>query len=277
MPYKVLMTHVDLDDDGSGRMKLAVELAGRFDAALIGVSAWAPSPAFGGDGVLMIDAVPEMPDLQVMEELLKARGDKFRAVAEAAARPAQWRSALDLPTEFVVREARAADLMIVGGTRHPVLRDPYRSVDPGAILLRAGRPILVVPPGVTSLAGKRVAVAWKDTREARRAIADALPFLQKAEAVTVVELCEPDEEASARRHLDDVAQFLTRHDVPTASQRVAPIEGTVSGSLLRLVRDDAIDLIVAGGYGHTRFGEWIFGGVTHDLLTGSPVCCLLSH
>jgi nucleotide-binding universal stress UspA family protein len=276
MSYKVLMTHLDLDDDGNGRLNLAVELAGRFDAALIGVSAWAPSPAFSGDGI-MIEAVPDMPDLKVMEELLKARGDKFRAVADAAARPAQWRSALDLPTEFVLREARAADLMIVGGTRHPVLRDPYRCVDPGAVLLRAGRPVLVVPPGVTSLAGKRVAVAWKDTREARRAIVDALPFLQKAEAVAVVELCEPDEEAGALRHLDDISQFLLRHGVRTASQRVAPIDGTVSSSLLRLVRDDAVDLIVAGGYGHTRFGEWIFGGVTHDLLIGSPVCCLLSH
>ncbi len=276
MSYKVLMAHLDLDDDGDARVQLAVGLAGRFDAALIGVSAWAPSPAFSSDGIL-IESVPEMPDLQVMEELLKARGDKFRAVADAAARPVQWRSALDLPTEFVLQEVRAADLMIVGSTLHPVLRDPYRCVDPGTVLLRAGRPILLVPPGVASLAAKRVAVAWKDTREARRALADALPFLQTAEAVTVVELGEPDEEAGARRRLDDVTQFLLRHGVVTVSQRVGPIDGTVTHSLLRLVKDDAIDLIVAGGYGHSRFEEWIFGGVTHDLLAGSPVCCLLSH
>src|ERR1700722_5117741 len=125
MSYKALMIHIDLDDDGGGRLQLAVELAGRFDAALIGVSAWAPSPVFGAEGV-MIESVPEMPDLRLMEEVLKARGDKFRAAAGAAARPAQWRSALDLPTEFVLREIRAADLLIVGGTRHPVLRDPYR-------------------------------------------------------------------------------------------------------------------------------------------------------
>jgi len=276
MSYKVLMAHLDLDDDTDGRISLAVELAGRFDAALIGISAWAPAPVFSAD-VAVIESVPEMPDLRVMEDFLKARGDTFGAIAGKAARPAEWRSALELPTEFVVREARAADLLIVGGTRHPVLRDPYRCVDPGAVLLRAGRPILLVPPGVTSLAGKRVAVAWKDTREARRALADALPFLQKAEAVALVEFCESGEEASAQHHLEGVMQFLLRHGVNAAYERVRPIDVTVTNSLLHFVQDDAIDLIVAGGYGHTRLGEWIFGGVTHDLLTNSPVCCLLSH
>jgi nucleotide-binding universal stress UspA family protein len=276
MSYKVLMAHLDLDDDTDGRMRLAAELAGRFQAALIGVSAWAPAPVFSADSAI-IESVPEMPDFQLMEDLLKARGDEFRAVVSKVAKPVEWRSALELPTEFVVREVRAADLMIIGGIRHPVLRDPYRSVDPGAVLLRAGRPILLVPPGVTSLAGKRIAVAWKDTREARRALADALPFLQKGETVALVEFCEPGEDASAQRHLDDVMQFLRRHGVSTAYERVRPIDVTVTNSLFHFVQDEAIDLIVAGGYGHTRLGEWIFGGVTHDLLINSPVCCLLSH
>jgi nucleotide-binding universal stress UspA family protein len=276
MSYKALMVHLDSDDDTDGRMSLAAGLAGRFDAALIGVSAWAPRPAFVVDSAV-IESVPDIADLQVMEDLLKARGEKFRAVAGAAVTTVEWRSALELPTEFVVREVRSADLMIIGSTRHPVLRDPYRCVDPGAVLLRAGRPILVVPPGVTSLAGKRIALAWKDTREARRAIVDALPFLQKAEAVAIVEFCEPGEEASAQRRLDEVTHFLLRHDVRTAYERVRPIDVTVTNALFHFVQDDAIDLIVAGGYGHTRLGEWIFGGVTHDLVTNGPVCCLLSH
>jgi nucleotide-binding universal stress UspA family protein len=276
MSYKVLMAHLDLDDDADGRVRVAAELAGRFGAALIGVSAWAPAPAFGDD-ITVIEAVPEPADLQVMENLLKARGDMFRALAGKAAVPVEWRSSLELPTEFVLREVAAVDLMILGGTPHPVLRDPYRSVDPGAVLLRAGRPILLVPPGVASRAGKRVAVAWKNTREARRAIVDALPFLRRAEAVAIVEFCEQGDEASAQHHLEGVKQFLLRHQVETAYERVRPIGISASSSLIGFVQDEAIDLIVAGGYGHTRLGEWIFGGVTHDLLTRSPVCCLLSH
>ena len=274
MSYKILITHLDLDEGGEGRVSLAAALAQRFDAALIGVSAWAPSPAFGADGA-MIESMPELPDLAVMEDLLKARGDRFRAIAGKAA---EWRSGIELPTEFVVRECRAADLLILGGSPHPMLRDPYGGVDPGAVLLRAGRPILLVPPGVASLAGKRIAVAWKDTREARRAMTDALPLLQQAEMVAIVEICAPEEEASTRPRLADVRQFLARHGVGTACEHVRPIEeGTATSSLLGFVRDEAIDLIVAGGYGHSRLGEWIFGGVTRDLLTHSPVCCLLSH
>jgi nucleotide-binding universal stress UspA family protein len=132
----------------------------------------------------------------------------------------------------------------------------------------------VVPPGVTSLAAKRIAVAWKDTREARRAIQDALPFVQKAETVAVVEFCESGE---APRRLEDVLQYLGRHGVSPAYERVRPIDVTVTNALLHFVQDEGIDLVVGGGYGHTRLGEWIFGGVTRDLLTNGPVCCLLSH
>jgi nucleotide-binding universal stress UspA family protein len=276
MSYKVLMAYVDLDGSGDARMSLVAELAERYHAALIGVSAWAPAPPISVD-IAVLESVPDLADLQAMEDFLKAKGDKFRAIADKAGGPVEWRSALELPTEFVVQEVRAADLVIIGGSRHPVLRDPYGSVDPGAVLLRAGRPMLLVPPGVTSLAGKRIAVAWKDTREARRAIVDALPFLQKAETVAVVEFCESGEEATAAGRLKDVMQFLQRHDVNGAHELVRPVDVTLTKSLFRFVQDSAIDLIVAGGYGHSRLGEWMFGGLTRDLLINSPVCCLLSH
>src|ERR1700736_228272 len=101
MSYKVLMVHLDVDDDGDGRVRLAAELAGRFGAALIGISAWAPSPAFGGGGAV-IESAPELADLQVMEDLLAARGKTFRALVGKAAEPVEWRAALELPTEFVL-------------------------------------------------------------------------------------------------------------------------------------------------------------------------------
>jgi len=276
MSYKVLMVHVDLEDAGDARVRIAAELAQRLDAALIGLSAWAPNPVITVDSAVP-EPAPDLVDLPVMEDLLKTRGNRFRALVGGNVRQVEWRSALELPTELVVRHARSADLLIIGGTRHPVLRDPYRSVDPGAVLLRVGRPILVVPPEVSSLAAKRIAIAWKDTREARRAIVDALPLLRKAEAVVVVEFCSSGEEEGAQQRLKDVVQFLARHGVSTAGQRVRPIDATVMNSLLQLTRAESIDLVVAGGYGHTRLGEWIFGGVTHDLLVNGSLCCLLSH
>jgi nucleotide-binding universal stress UspA family protein len=276
MSYKALMVHVDIDEGTDARVQLAAALAKQLDAVLIGISAWAPNPAFSADSSVLVTA-PELTDLRVMEDLLKSRGEAFRALVGKDVRQAEWRSALELPTEFLLRQARAADLVIIGGTRHPLLSDPYRSVDPGAVLLRAGRPILVVPPGIASLAAKRIAVAWRDAREARRAIADALPLLQQAEAVAVVEFCGQGEEAAAQNRLKDVMQYLANHGVSTGYDRVRPIDATVTESLHRFVRDESIDLVVAGGYGHTRLGEWVFGGVTHDLLINAPLCCLLSH
>ena len=79
------------------------------------------------------------------------------------------------------------------------------------------------------------------------------------------------------RRLKDVAKYLSRHGVKALAEWVRPIEGTASGALFRLVDEQSVDLIVSGAYGHTRLGEWIFGGMTQDLLTQSPVCCLLSH
>jgi hypothetical protein len=105
MSYKALMVHVDLDGAIDGRARLAAELAGRFDASLIGISAWAPRPAFIGDGAV-VESIPDEVDLQVMSGLLKAKGEEFRAIVGRTGRPVEWRSALELPSEFILRESR---------------------------------------------------------------------------------------------------------------------------------------------------------------------------
>ena len=171
------------------------------------------------------------------------------------------------------REARAADLIIVGA-RHTG-GNLHDLVDPGVILLRAGRPVLVVPAVVAPSQLHRVVVAWKDTRECRRAVHDALPFLQRANEVLILGIDEGQPE-TAKPHLSDVAAYLRRHKVAAVREVWRP-RGPVAAELLNLVRNENADLIVAGGYGHSRLGEWIFGGVTHELLASSPVCCLLSH
>jgi nucleotide-binding universal stress UspA family protein len=120
-------------------------------------------------------------------------------------------------------------------------------------------------------------VAWKDTRECRRAVRDALPFLQRAKEVLLLGIGEDETETQARKILGDVAAYLARQGVVVAEEIWRRPRGPVATELLRFVRDENADLIVAGGYGHSRLGEWIFGGVTHELLADSPVCCLLSH
>ncbi len=114
-------------------------------------------------------------------------------------------------------------------------------------------------------------------REARRAVQDALPFLQQAESVMIVEVSEGGDETQALQGARDVARYLGRHHVEIVTERVRPADVTAANSLLRLIEDENIGLVVAGAYGHSRLGEWIFGGVTHDLLAESRICCLFSN
>jgi nucleotide-binding universal stress UspA family protein len=274
MAYAAMMVHVDVDGELDGRVGLAAKLADRFQSHLIGVSAWMPRPPFTVEGVV-VDPAPTGAELEKMTAVLQHRGAQFKAIAGADRGKASWRSSHDFPTEFIAREARAADLVIIGRERG--LHDPYRSPDAGALLLRTGRPVLIVPPGVDALTGRRVIVAWKDTREARRAVADALPLLHRADEVVVVEVCGLGEEQDCQYRLRDVAQYLAHHRVAAVGERVRPAEATTANALLRLAEEEGADLIVAGAYGHSRLGEWLFGGMTQDLLANSPVCCLFSH
>jgi nucleotide-binding universal stress UspA family protein len=244
------MVHVDADSELSGRVGIAADLADRFHAHLIGIAGWAPISVFLAEEA-RID--PTVPELQDMKCSLDRKGEQFCAAVGKKGRQAEWRSVLDFPTEAVAREARAADLVIIGNEREN--RDPFRALDPGSFLLKAGRPVLVVPRSVTSLSPKRIAIAWKDVREARRAVQDSLPLLQQAESVVVVEISETDGGDEALHHLKDVANYLTRHRIDIVAERVRP----------------------ADIYGHSRLGEWAYGGVTRELLAESPICCLFSH
>jgi nucleotide-binding universal stress UspA family protein len=273
MAFTTMMVHVDVERDSEQRVQLALALADRFQATLIGVAGLAMPPAFAAGG-LVIYRQPTEHERRAARARLDHMGERFRAQGQHL-KQVEWRTALELPYELVSREARAADLIIVGA-RH-TRGNVQDLADPGVILLRAGRPVLVVPDTIAPLRLRRVVVAWKDTRECRRAVRDAVAFLQRAEEVLLVGIDEGESDSGAKRALSDVAGYLLRHGVAAVHEVWRQARGPVPAELLRLVQDERADLIVAGGYGHTRLGEWIFGGVTHELLTSSPVCCMLSH
>jgi nucleotide-binding universal stress UspA family protein len=271
MSYATLMVHVDVVGEMGAHVKVAGELAKRFHAHLIGISGWAPTSVFLAEEALQ-NPVPSTPPLQEMKSILDIKGQQFRAAFDTDGQSVEWRSTLDFPSDYIAREARAADLLVIG--RGPENSDPFRSLDPGDLVLKAGRPALLVPKEATSFAMKRVVIAWKDTREARRAVADALPLLGIAESVTIVEVCADDFPTK----IEDVSSFLGRHRIHVECERLQPVRDMATTQcLLQFVQSQNIDLIVAGGYGHSRLGEWIFGGVTRALLRDNPICCLLSH
>ena len=274
MSYKTLMVHLDLERSIDTLLPIAGDLATRFGAALIGTAAAdITPPLYFAEG----DAGAEVIKMERtwLEGLLKEREAEFRRVLHAWSGPLEWRSALEWPAGFVARNARVADLLIVGGrTGHGTAT---RDINPGEIAIRAGRPVLFVPAGATWLKLATVVVAWKDTREARRAVNDALPLLHLAREVVVVELLEKAaDQRAGQAGVGDVARWHNRRGINASSISTKALIG-VTSQLSIIAHDEGADIIVAGAYGHTRFQEWLFGGVTHELLTQQEHCVLLSH
>jgi nucleotide-binding universal stress UspA family protein len=273
MSYAALMVHFDATRQSQGRLRLAVDLAARFQAALIGIAGRSYLPPFlAEDGAK--DVKGSDAEQREMVAILADIGTKFRAGA-GQIKDVEWRGAIDDANSLVPLHARAADLVIVGRPADPA--DRYYTLDPGATILRAGRPVLLVPDDVDSLQARRVVVAWKDSRESRRAVQDALPFLRDAKEVMIVEVCEYGTETQSQRGVDDVTGYLRRHQVTTGAVAYLHTQRAVADEILRFAKDEKADLIVAGGYGRSRVGEWMFGGVTRDLLAGGSLCCLFSH
>ena len=186
MSYSTLMVHLDLDRSNDARLQMAGEFAELFDFRLIGVAAADIQPLYFMEGAAAQDMLEK--DRDRLKSQIADCEAQFRRVLKARADNIEWRSALDWPTDFVARNARAADLIITGN--QAVRPDATRQINPGDLVLRAGRPVLVVPPGAEFLRLNSVVIAWKDTREARRAVNDALPLLHKAREVIVVELLD---------------------------------------------------------------------------------------
>ena len=272
MSYATLMVYVNADRVSKQLVSVAAGIAEKFSAKLVGLSALAIMPPVAAEGVVIVDNATEF-DIAKMKATLAEAENKFRAAA-GAGRQIEWRSALEFPTQTLISEARCADLIVVEKGKSD---DMYRTVDTGAAVLGAGRPFLMVPAAVKSLIAEHVVVGWKDTREARRAVQDALPFLHEAKRVTIMEICEKDQMDSARQHVDDVVLYLARHRIKAERRVEIHAHGSGADQIIALAEDEGGDLLVTGAYGHSRLNEWVFGGMTRDLLTSSPICCLMSH
>lgn len=266
-----------LDQPNEARLQVAGELAERFEAAIVGVAAaqFAP-PLYFTDGT-EAQALIDEGEASVKRRLAGLEA-QFRAATKNRGGHVEWRSAMDFPTRFVLAQARCADIVVSGG-QSPAFSDAFSLASPKDLVMQAGRPLLVVPDRVNWLDLRNVLVAWKDTPEARRAVADALPMLRKARDVTIVEIPEQGNDRSAvMAGVIDVAAWLGRHGV-TATARVseAAADESPAAHLEKVAGDVGAGLIIAGGYGHSRFRELILGGVTQYLVTQTARSVLLSH
>ncbi|MBX9460410.1 MAG: universal stress protein [Brevundimonas sp.] len=277
MTYANLLVAVDEGPESDSRLELACDLANAFNARLTGLCAESIAPPLY-DPLMGGAMVGEL--LTLYRDAAEAGVEKARArffeIVRARDVDAEWRGEVGIPDEALSRAARAADLVIVGGRN---TRAPYHAPDAADVLMNCGRPVLVTPPTrVRNPVGEPALIAWKDCREARLAVAGAIPLLQRAQGVTLYAVRADEEEAEPTgQELADVVRYLARHDI--AAEPVFALGGDTPAG--RQILNESLargaGLIVAGGYGHARLREWALGGVTRDLLEDSPVCLCLAH
>jgi nucleotide-binding universal stress UspA family protein len=277
--FKDLMVHLDGTDEDEVRLAHAESIAVTFGAHLTGLYANALpeyAAAFAGEpGFTAMEAVVELEEQarsagELVLARLKERFARVDAPNEVRRLAAQ---ASEIPG-LGVSEARWADLFVASA--------PYRSSDSAvgddlleAALFGAGHAVYAVPPGAkTRSETYAVVVAWEDTRESARAVAEAMPFLTRATKTRIVMV---DGESDSGEAAIDIAAHLDRHGVNVEIVAIQAGERTVAQALIDEARKMSADLIVMGAYGHSRFREWVLGGATREMLETAEVPILMAH
>jgi nucleotide-binding universal stress UspA family protein len=277
MTYATVMVSLTLDQSNEARLEAAGQIAERFDAGIVGIAASQFSPPLYYTSGAQAQNLIDQGQASVKKRMSELEA-QFRQATKNRTRHVEWRCAIDFPARYILREARCADLIVSGGDKG-ALSDPLAQASPKDLVMQAGRPLLMVPDTVSWLDLRSILVAWKDTSEARRAIADSLPLLRKAKDITVAEILEEGSSRSAAAsRVRDVVAWLSRHGV-SASELVAEMDEDrdATAQLDGMAADVGAGVIVAGAYGHSRFRELILGGMTQHLITQSARCALLSH
>lgn len=276
MSYKTILVHIDPAKRCSVRVDVAIRLAQQHDAHMVALHAIAP---FDPPGYVMAEMGPAIVDAQraaAANELARTEAEFNRQVSAAGLRNVEWRSAVDDLVDAMTLHARYADLVVIGQT--DAAADSHVLADfPERLVLAVGRPVLILPSvGTFATIGKRILVAWNASREASRAVTDAIPLLQQADNVHVMAV-NPKAGEHGTVPGADIGLYLARHGVRVEVKADHGAEIDVGNELLSRAADLDADLIVMGGYGHSRLKEWVLGGATRTILESMTVPVLMSH
>jgi nucleotide-binding universal stress UspA family protein len=282
MALKDILVHLDVTPRSKVRLDIAAGLAIKCGAHLTGVHVIDIPSAnyFYGAAMPFVPVNPE-------EIVDRMRADAAEAAApiEAAFRDClrrnglqgEWRLVEGSPATMVALHARYADLTVVGQP------NSYEPQDSDAVtvttVMTSGRPVLAIPfAGDFPTLGERVLVAWNASREAARAVNDALPLMATAKQVTVLAI-NPQRGIGGLGDVPaaDIALHLARHGVKAEAAHTVAKDISDGEALLSYAADIGADLIVSGAYGHSRARELVFGGVTRTLIAEMTAPVLLSH
>ncbi len=270
MSYKTIIVNLAVDADPGPTMKLAAAMAVHFEAQLIGFAAADVPPLVVTEkGLVYEGGIMEVRRRELEKRLTELR-DTFEHLVPSSIR-GRWLQCIRTPTSALITAARLADLVVTG---HGQGDDAFRVLDIGSLVLGVGRPVLLAADNAEHLSGKTVLVAWKDGREARRALSDALPFMTRAKEVVLAAMTG-EAGSDIRGSLADALLFLEGHGVSGRTELLFGEPG--AHKLVEFAHMINADLIVSGAYGHSRLREWAFGGVTRSLMAERGINRLLSN
>jgi len=209
---------------------------------------------------------------QIVQEQAQAKAWFEQASRVHSCSTARFQTIEGFLTPVVTGRARVADLSVVPSIGEK--DDEFRAGIRDAVLFQSGRPVLIVPDGASSAFGETVVVAWKDGVEAVRAVAAAAPFFAKAASVNLLSVAESDEDDPS---LAAMAEYLTLSGLKVDASRIAAPAGGVAKTLLGEASAKPGALLVMGAYGHWRWREWVFGGVTQEVLRDTTLPVLMAH
>jgi nucleotide-binding universal stress UspA family protein len=276
MSYKTILVQIDSGQRCPIRVEVAIRIALQHDAHLVGLQALMP---FEPPGYVMAEMGPAIIEAQrqvAAAEIARAEAAFTKQTSAAGLRNVEWRSAIDDPVEAMTLHARYADLIVIGQA-DSADNAHIPSDFPERLVLAAGRPVLILPAvGSFPSLGKRILVAWNPAREATRAVTDAIPLLRLADTVHVMAVNPRAGEHGAVAGAD-IGLYLARHGVRVEVKTDHGAEIDVGNELLSRAADLDADLIVMGGYGHSRLKEWVLGGATRTILESMTVPVLMSH
>lgn len=279
MSYRTIVAYLEQPSSVSRIMETAMPLAETFGAHLTGTHVFAGVPLAGTIGAQVppkiIDQYTEM-----MREDAKAIKQQFAKAAKGADLQTEWRDQEQTSPRAnllgaILEQTRCADMLVVGET------DSEQRVGEltADIILDSGRPVLIVPKdGKSGELSGRIVIGWDGSREATRAVFDALPLLKRAKTVDLVTVGKSDDVKNAvRAGGGEMASVLSRHGVKAEVVMVERGDASAGGALLNYTSDQDGDLLVMGCYGHSRLRERLFGGATRHVLQNMIVPVLMSH
>jgi nucleotide-binding universal stress UspA family protein len=280
MTYRTILVHLGDADRFEPTLDAAIKLAVTHRAHLIGIHVLPPVRIYAGVEAYVPTEIIES-QRNHYKEVSTEIGKTFESAIQKAGLSGEWRVSDVLgrsPASEIISHGRRADLIILPQV-DPEENFPGPSSWSEQIMLEAGRPVLFIPYiGATQDIGKSVLVAWNASRESSRAVFDALPILVTAKTVEIMwENLPAGSDGDLILTGAEIATTLARHDVKVATAEGIDRGVDAGNELLSRASDIGADLIVMGGYGHSRFREMILGGVTRLMMQSMTVPVLMSH